>query len=66
MGDRALRPHAALLRPIRLLPQFHRKEADIDAMLRLLNEAAGRPYPVRNVPNTYPKGFDYYRGFERS
>lgn len=37
-----------------LLPQMHRDEADVRAIVRLLLEAAGRPVPpLENVPNRY-------------
>jgi ankyrin repeat protein len=37
-----------------LLPQFQRKERDIDHNLRLLLKAAGRPVPpLPNIPNRY-------------
>ncbi len=37
-----------------LLPQFHRREADVYANLELLLKAANRPLPpFRNVPNRY-------------
>ncbi len=37
-----------------LLPQFQRKERDIDHNLRLLLQAAGRPVPpLPNIPNRY-------------
>jgi hypothetical protein len=37
-----------------LLPQVHRRERDIDANIRLLLQAAGRPVPpLANVPNRY-------------
>jgi hypothetical protein len=37
-----------------LMPQVHRDERDIDANLRLLLKAAGRPVPpLGNVPNRY-------------
>jgi hypothetical protein len=42
-----------------LMPQVHRKEADIYANIRRLLEAAKRPVPpLPNVPNRYlqPKG----------
>jgi ankyrin repeat protein len=41
-----------------LMPQVHRKEADIYANIRRLLEAAKRTVPLPNVPNRYlqPKG----------
>ena len=37
-----------------LLPQMHRREQDIDANVRRLLAAAGRPLPpLGNVPNRY-------------
>lgn len=37
-----------------LLPQMHRTESDVDANVRLLLKAAGRPVPsMPNVPNRY-------------